>query len=589
MIKARDYQTFAVKSLYDYFGRKAGNPLVAMPTGTGKSVVIALFLQSIFAHWANQKIMILTHVKELIDQNYAKLKAVWPEAPAGIYSAGLSKRDHMQRIIFGGIASVARKFYLFGHVDLLMIDECHLVSPTDRTMYQGFINALKKVNPYLKVIGLTATPWRLGQGHLVDEENSLFTDVCCDMTTLMAFNWFIDEGYLVKLVPKATTTLLATDGVHMRGGEFIANELQAAVDKRPLTEAALREALELGHNRRSWLLFCSGVDHAKHVAEMLDSMGVSCKAVYSGMPNAERDAAIADWKAGRLRAISNNNVMTTGIDHPMLDLIVMLRPTASTVLWVQMLGRGTRPDYFGPYDLSYKEGRLAAIAASQKQNCMVLDFAGNTRRLGPINDPVIPRKKGEGGGTAPVKECVAIDPATGRTCKTWNHASVRECFACGQPFPAPSLKIQQTASVDELVKVDLPVVETKDIDHVTYSLHTKTGKPPMVRVVYYCGLHNYSEFICVEHEGFAKHKANQWLRERLTIGLTTPVTSIGLLAIVNELRVPTRLEVWVNKQFPQIQRFIFEDRVPTVSIFEGPKAKAPAPTSKASFDDDIPF
>ena len=98
-MQARDYQTFAVTSLYDYFAKSSGNPVLAMPTGTGKSVVIALFLQSIFRSFPNQKIMVLTHVKELIEQNYAKLLAVWPHAPAGIYSAGLDRRDHMQRII----------------------------------------------------------------------------------------------------------------------------------------------------------------------------------------------------------------------------------------------------------------------------------------------------------------------------------------------------------------------------------------------------------------------------------------------------------------------------------------------------------
>lgn len=588
-MKLRNYQGMAVKSLYDYFQVKQGNPLVAMPTGTGKSVVIAAFLQSVFAQWPNQKVMCLTHVKELLGQNHAKLKAMWPSAPAGIYSAGLNKREHLFPIVFGGIASVARKPQLFGHVDLVLIDECHLVSPSDKTMYQSFLAALRKVNPYLKVIGFTATPWRLGYGHLVDEEESLFTDICCDMTTLMWFNWFIEEGYLMKLVPKSTATVLKTDGVHMRGGEFIASELQAAVDKRPLTEAALREAYELGYRRRCWLIFCSGVEHAKSVAEMLEAnTDVTCRAVYSGMDEKDRDQTIADWKAGRLRAVSCNNMMTTGIDNPILDLIVILRPTASSMLWVQMLGRGTRPDYAEGHDVDTKEGRLAAIAASYKKDCLVLDFARNTPRLGPINDPVIPKRKGEGGGTAPVKECVAIDAATGRTCGAWNHASVTHCFACGAEFPKPSLKILSTAGSEELVRVDTAVVETLEIDRVTYSLHTKTGKPPMVRAMYYCGMQHFSEFICIEHQGFAKHKASQWLRERMPSGMVEPQTALGLLACVTELRTPSRLDVWTNRQFPQIMRFYFEDKPVDVNVFGGastPKARIP----QDALDDDIPF
>jgi DNA repair protein RadD len=587
-MQARDYQTFAVDSLYSYFARSTGNPVLAMPTGTGKSVVIALFLQSVFRAYQNQKVIVLTHVKELIEQNHAKLVAVWPNAPAGIYSAGLGQRDHMQRIIFGGIASVAKKAALFQFVDLLIIDEAHLVSPSEETMYRGFIDALKQVNPNLKVIGLTATPWRLGHGKIT--EDGIFTDVCCDMTTMDAFNWFIREGYLCPLVPRSTRALLDTDGVHMRGGEFIANELQSAVDKHHITEAALKELLEYGSDRHSWLLFCAGVQHAQHVADMLCDMGVPCRAVHSKMADTERDAAIADWKAGRLRAIANNNVMTTGVDHPALDLIGMLRPTASPVLWVQMLGRGTRPFYADGVNVSTTEGRLQAIAQSQKQNCLVLDFAGNTRRLGPINDPVIPRKKGEKGGEAPVKCC--------EHCGVWNHASVRICVHCGTPFPELHIKIQQHASTEQLIKFDVPVVEQFAIDHVTYSIHTKTGRPPMLRVMYYCGLNHYSEFVCVEHDGFAGRKARQWWSERAQTPI--PATSLDAIEQVGTLRTPTHLEVWTNKQFPQIQRFCFDgsafgkvaprDAAPTVSTFDKAKVRpGERPRDLSEFDDDIPF
>jgi DNA repair protein RadD len=587
-MQAREYQSFAVRSLYDYFGRNTGNPVLAMPTGTGKSVVIALFLQSIYAQFSSQRVMVLTHVKELIQQNFDKLKAVWPQAPAGIHSAGLNKKDVLQRIIFGGIASVAKKAAQFGKVDLLIIDEAHLVSPNDETMYRGFIDALKVTNPYLKVIGLTATPWRLGHGKITDD--GIFTDVCFDMTSMQAFNWLIEQGYLCPLVPKATRAMLDTDGVHMRGGEFIANELQNAVDKHHITEAALKETLEYGHDRHSWLLFCAGVEHAIHVADMLSAMGVPCKAVHSKMKDAERDETIAEWKAGKLRAIANNNVMTTGVDHPALDLIVMLRPTASPVLWVQMLGRGTRPFYAPGWSLDTGEERRAAIANSQKTNCLVLDFAGNTRRLGPINDPVIPRKKGEKGGDAPVKCC--------EHCGVWNHASVRICAHCGTPFPEVHIKIKASAGTEELIKIDVPIVEVRDIDHVTYSLHTKTGRPPMVRVTYYCGINNFSEFVCVEHDGYAGRKARLWWNERGRGPV--PATALDLLEQVGDLRTPTHLEAWVNKKYPEIMRFCFDGTAfgrqaavavaPTVSTYDKKKSMpGDKPTDLSQFDDDIPF
>lgn len=584
ILQSRDYQTAAVQSLYDYFSSAAGNPVIAMPTGTGKSVVIAEFLRSVYLRFPHQRVMVVTHVKELIQQNYLKLLSVWPSAPAGVYSAGLNKRDLLAPITFAGIASVAKRAHQFGHIDLLIIDEAHLVSPTEETMYQNFILALKTTNPHLKVIGLTATPWRLGHGKIV--EGGIFTDVCFDMTGLHAFNWLIAEGYLSTLVPKNTVSLLDVDGVHLRGGEFIASELQEAVDKSHITEAALQEMIEGGRDRHKWLLFCAGVDHAVHASDMLNDMGIPCEAVHSKLSSADRDRILKRSRAGELRAITNNNVLTTGYDDPSIDFIGMLRPTASAVLWVQMLGRGTRPVFADGFDLDTTEGRLAAIAAGPKQNCLVYDFARNTKRLGPINDPVIPHKKGEKGGDAPVKLC--------QECGIWNHASVRACAYCGAQFPALQLKITQNASTDVLIKTtEQPVVEMFEIDHLTYSVHTKTGRPDMLRVTYYSGLRSFSEFICIEHEGYAGRLAKQRWAERTS--LPFPSSTKQACELVGQLAPATHIDVWVNKKYPEIMRRCFDGSAfgreavgasmpPTVG-----GAKVAARPTGDEFDDDIPF
>jgi DNA repair protein RadD len=593
-IQARDYQVEAVQSVFTYFRDHFGNPLVAMPTGTGKSVVIAELLRAIYHYYPGERVMVLTHVKELIEQNFLKLLDAWPQAPAGVYSAGLGRRDTLQKIIFAGIASVAKRYAEFGHVGLLFIDEAHLVGLKDETMYQQFIAGLKLVNPAIKVVGFTATPWRLGHGKIT-ENGGLFTDICFDITGMHAFNRLLDEGYLCPLIPKQTTAKLDTDGVHMRGGEFISSELQAAVDKSEVTYAALKESMELGHDRHSWLVFCAGVDHAKHTADMLNQMGITAVAIHSDMAAADRDAAVRDWKSGKYRAAVNNNVLTTGVDHPKLDMIIMLRPTASAVLWVQMLGRGTRPVYADGYDLSMPEGRLEAIRASQKQNCLVLDFAGNARRLGPINDPVIPRRKGEKSGDAPIKVCPA--------CSTYNHASARHCICCGGEFPQYGPKIKAGAATDDLIKPsEMPVVNVFRADHITYSAHHKAGKPPMMKVSYYCGLKMFQEFVCFEHpDPFSQRKARAWWRERQPGQQANqqPATTEEALKLAPYLKAPTHLRVWTNKRYPEILGFDYSGTafntqeadaaaVPTASV-----AAAPPPMHAASapgdMDDDIPF
>ncbi len=604
----RPYQTEAVQSIWTYFQTNTGNPLVAMPTGTGKSVVIARFLQGVFIPYPTQRIMLLTHVKELIAQNYEKLMMLWPFCPAGIYSAGLGEKNANCPITFAGIQSVWKKWMLFGHIDLILIDECHLLSPNDQTMYRSFIAGLKSVNPLLKVVGFTATPWRLGHGHLCDpsidsqgnEIPSLFTDVCFDITGLDAFNRLIAEGYLLPLVPKKTKLELSTDGLHIRGGEYIEGEMQQLFDKSEITEAALREAMHIAHEqgRKRWLIFASGVDHADHIGEMLEMFGVPCGVVHS--KRAGRDESIAAFKRGELTALVNNNVLTTGFDYPGIDLIIVLRATASSVLWVQMLGRGTRPDYAPGYNLDDIGGRLDAIAASDKQNCLVLDYARNTSRLGPVNDPVIPRRKGEGGGEAPVKECPK--------CECFVHASLRWCNgvfpngnACDNEFTF-EVKFKADAASDELIKGDMPQTAVVPVDHVSVDEHRKLGKPPSVKVTYYYGYKSISEWVSPEHGDWAGRKAAKWWKDRA--GTEMPTTTAEMIDRIKEAAMPTHLRVWTNrKPYPEIMAQCFdgtafgtqEEVTPPADIeVRGVSNSRVAPptgafTNYADLDDDVPF
>lgn len=598
MITPRSYQTECVQCIWDYFSEAEGNPICALPTGTGKSVVIGLFLQSVFRHFPNQKILVLTHVKELIEQNFKNFLNLWPGAPAGIYSAGLNRRDVLQKVIFAGIASIAKRPQIFGHVDLIIVDECHLVSPTEETMYQRFFGFLREVNPFLKIIGFTATPWRLGHGRITDE-GGIFTDTCFDITNLHSFNRLIAEGYIAPLIPKPTKTLLDTDGVHMRGGEFIASELQQAVDKEHITRAAIMEALEYKETRKSWLVFASGVEHSIHTADILNEYGVPSVAIHSKMSSADRDAALKGLRSGKYQAAVNNNILTTGFDHPPIDLILGLRPTQSTVLWVQMLGRGTRPYDPNKLDLTRREMRELAEAFPQvKENCLVLDFAGNTKRLGPINDPVVPRKKGQGGGEAPVKVCPK--------CNCYMHASVRWCTGvlqngakCDYEFTFET-KLKQGASTDELIKGDLPVVEVFKVDHINYARHQKAERPDSIRVTYYCGFRSFSEYVCLEHPGNVANKARHWCRVRLE-GSGIPQTTTQFLEIATQIKSPTHIRVWVNQKYPQVLAHCFDGSA--FGKFEPGTVKEPSAEAEGSSpylrrdmnlpaditDDDIPF
>jgi hypothetical protein len=308
------------------------------------------------AMWANQRFLMLTHNKDLITQNYDKLIKIWPEAPVGIYSAGLNQRDIMHPIIFGGVQSVVNVVEAFGHRDLLIVDEAHMISPKGNTMYQNVINRLKVINPYLKIIGLTASPYRMGQGLLTD--GGIFDDICYNGTSVESFNRFLAQGYMSLLIPKRTNVEIDTDNIKIVNGDYAKGESDEAADK--IMYEALKETMEQGYGRKSWLIFCAGIKSAEHAAEILTSFGISAAAVHSKIPVKERDKRMIAFKTGKLTAITGMNVFTTGFDHPPVDLIVVLRPTVSPGLHVQLLGRGTRP-YDGS-DPNFPEPKSNCIA-----------------------------------------------------------------------------------------------------------------------------------------------------------------------------------------------------------------------------------
>lgn len=551
----REYQEIATQSVFDYFGTHTGNPIVVMPTGTGKSVVIARFVERAMTQFPGQRIMALTHVQELIEQNAKRILEVWPNAPLGVYSAGLNSRQTYMPLTMGGVQSVKNVIPTFGHIDLLLIDECHLVSPDAETTYRQIIEALRKINPFLKVIGFTATDYRIGQGRLIDE-GGIFTDVCINMSDRESFNWFIDQGYLVKLIPKKTQTFVDVTGVGMNNGDYAQGQLEIATDK--VTYGALREAAEYAHDRKKWLVFCAGNENAEHAAAILNSFGIPATFVHSGVKNTkkdpQRDIRIQGFKDGIFRAICNNNILTTGFDEPGIDCIIVLRKTMSPGLWVQMLGRGTRPLYYPGYDLSTRDGRLAAIHWGGKHNCLVLDFAQNTRDLGPINDPVMPRRKGAGGGDAPVKICPK--------CGVYNHTSVRYCEGCGHEFDF-SLGYGKAASEDELIASEAPVFEWFDVSTIIYRKHlAKNSQIPMLKVTYRCQIDRYQskffdEYLGFEHPGgLVRHKAHNWWKARHYT--EPPETVDAALKLQPELRKPIKIRVWTNQRYPEIMNYEYE-------------------------------
>lgn len=477
----REYQQRTIDELYAWFeaGSK-GNPCLVLPTGSGKSHIIAALCKDALQSWPETRILMLTHVRELIEQNAEKMRQHWPNCPLGIYSAGLKRKDLGEPITFAGIQSVRTRAKDIGHVDLVIIDEAHLVSHKDEGGYRTLLADLKSINSNLRVIGLTASPYRLGHGYITDEP-AIFSA----LIKPTSIEELIFKGFLSNLRSKLTTTKLEVDGVHKRGGEYIESELQAAVDTKDKNAKVVQEIIKLGHDRKSWLIFCAGVAHAHHVCEEMIKQGIVAECVTGETPSKERDRMLAGFKAGTIQALTNANVLTTGFDAPSIDLIAMLRPTMSPGLYVQMAGRGLR-------------------IADGKTDCLVLDFAGVVEQHGPITAVRAPPKKGDKQGEAPVKVC--------DNCQEICALSVRVCPACLTPFPEPERPALK------LSNLDIMGVEGTDLDVTAWTwrkhISRASGKE-MLSLTYYGGLSDLpvTEYLAVTHDGYAGEKSRRLLTD----------------------------------------------------------------------------
>jgi DNA repair protein RadD len=526
VITLRPYQQEAIDSTLRYFELNDGNPLIVLPTGTGKSIVIAEFCKRILAQWPDTKILVVTHVRELIRQNYDELKTLWPEAPAGVNSAGLKRREYDPSIVFCGIQSVHNKASKFVKVDLVLVDEAHLIPRKTNTMYQKFLKNLKVMNPHLRVVGLTATPYRLDSGLLYGGDDSLFDGLSYEA----GVREMVEQKYLTKLVSKQPKTRLDVSGVSTRGGEFVAGELERAVDRSDVNEAAVREIVSFGAERKSWLIFCSGVSHATHIAELIRKHGISCETIFGDTPDAERDRIVRDFKAGKIRSIASMGVLTTGFNAPAVDLLALLRPTQSTGLYIQIMGRGMR-NHPG------------------KEDCLVLDFAGNVARHGPVDrvNPKKPRKTDEA-GEAPTKTCPECDSIV--------FAALTECPDCGYVWPPREPEIERTATTLPVMSTAIPS-QWVPVNSVAYRQHVKPGSPNSLRVEYRSGMVVYREWVCLEHKGFARDKAIKWWMDRMTGPGVIPTTTVDAIGKANSLLKPAEIKVQKNGKYTEIVGFRF--------------------------------
>jgi len=513
--KLRPYQNAAVDAVWNHLRVRDDNPCVVIPTAGGKSLVIAELCRQAVLNW-QARVLVLTHIRELVSQNAAKLVALLGPEMVGVYSAGLKSRDTEHPVITAGIQSVYRRACELGRFDMAIIDEAHLIPPDKGSelngegMYRRFIADALKENPGLRVLGLTATPWRMACGEICSPKNVL-NSICYEI----GVKDLIEQGYLSRLVSRAGRERADTTHLHIRAGEFMADEAESLMDADALVQSAVGEIIEATADRNACLIFAAGIKHGEHIARMFkEAHGIECGFVTGQTPFKERDRLIARFCGVQtdglfsdppLKYLCNVNVLTTGFDAPHIDCIAMLRPTMSPGLYYQEVGRGFR-------------------IHPGKENCLVLDFADNVLRHGPV-DMIKAGDRPKGDGEAPCKCCPS--------CRSIIFAGYATCPECGYVFPKSETKHSAHAGKAAILSGEV-TIEEYEVREVSYSVHRKRGAdenyPKTMQVEYRIGLEHWqSEWLCPAHSGYARAKFEKWWRERTDMPL--PSTAAEAVAI----------------------------------------------------------
>jgi len=511
-MQLRDYQHDCVPSIFDYFDNNSGNPLVVIPTGGGKSLCLAEFIRRAAEIYPGTRFIVLSHVSELLVQDAQAIISQWPNCHLTFCSDKIGTKDISGQVVVAGIQSIYRRAYDFSLPipELVIIDEAHLLSEKDTGMYRRFLADMAIINPDIKCIGFTATPFRKGTGYLHKGPKAMFSGIAYEIGILDLIN----QGYLVPVITPTMQTRMDITGVAIQGGDYVQSQLEKAVDTDPLNIACVDEIMENCAGRNKWLIFTTGISHCEHVRDEIRKRGIACEMVTGKTPTAERNR-IVDWhkeKTTGVRCLVNVSVLTTGYDCPAIDLIVFMRPTRSPVLYIQMMGRAMRP-------------------FPGKEDALCLDFGNVVDTLGPIDRVHVATKRGK--GEAPHKFCPE--------CGEENHAAARICIKCGFAFPEPELNLDKKASNAAVLSTQLKT-ETYPVTHVSYHRHQKEGKPDSLRVEYMCGLSRFfREWVCFEHSHRAREMACYWWR--LNAGTKAPNTITEALTRVAEIKKPTQIHV----------------------------------------------
>jgi len=370
-------------------------------TGAGKSHIIASVAQWIH-ETSGKRVLCLAPSKELVEQNHGKYIAAGGKA--SLFSAASGQKSLQHFVVFGTPITVKNSLNRFVNFAAVIVDEAHGMTPTIKTI----IHDLQCKNKNLRVLGLSATPYRLGSGYIyaIDQNGRSVPD---SETKEPYFKKLVFKIGAQELIYQGYLTPPTTehhDGYDTAGlelnklGQFKADQVEKAFEgKGRKTAMIIAEVVAMSANRKGVMIFAATVQHAK---EVMESLPDNNSALVTGeTPKNERENILKLFKARKIKYLVNVSVLTTGFDASHVDVIAILRATESVGLMQQIIGRGLRID-------------------DNKKDCLVLDYAENIERHCPDGDVFNPNvrayssAKPGGGLEIQCPDCNEINLFSGR-------------------------------------------------------------------------------------------------------------------------------------------------------------------------------
>jgi len=483
----RLYQQAAIDAMWRGF--ENGNVLIEVPTAGGKSHIIAGFCERALREFPDTKILMLVHRKELVEQNAQKMRPL-VDCDVAIYCAAL-KRKEIGQLTFASVQSLARSKDL-DQFDLILVDECHRIPLHEGGQYRSVMARAGG-----RVAGFTATPYRL-QGGVIHGADKLFPKV----SYRVSVKYLLEKEFLTPVVGFKGRGDADLSGVRKgSNGDYKEGELQDAFENEDLVQESVEDMLEKSSERKSIIVFATGVRHAEMICSELRAKGESPMLITGETDQQLRDSLTVEFKAGHTRILVNVGVFTEGFDAPNVDCVVLMRATLSPGLYAQMVGRGMR-------------------LFPGKADCMLLDYGGNVLRHGPI-DNVLPPPKAREKRPATTKVCPM--------CEQLVPVRKRQCD-CGFEFPASDFvqKAKHHRRAGDVDPMKPENLKRWTIEDVEYRKHQKAGKPPCLLIQYTGGMlgrYSVREFVCLEHGGRATREARKWLARRGIMPLSVDTVS----------------------------------------------------------------